>query len=862
VAQRLETYNAKRDFSRTREPPGSWQELAGDSFVIQKHAARRLHYDLRLELDGVMKSWAVARGPSLVPGDKRLAVEVEDHPIAYNNFEGIIPQGQYGGGTVMIWDRGRWIPEGDPHAAYAKGHLDFRLEGEKLSGRWHLVRMKRRARERRDNWLLIKQDDQWARTPGQPDILEQQGRSVVSGRTMDEIRDESDRVWPSRPAGASDPSTTRQAQSGKPAKPRPDRRLSDRRLSGAPPEFIAPCLSTLVETPPQNGEWLHEIKFDGYRLQARLENGRVELLTRNQLDWANRFPLIAAEIATLDAENALLDGEAVVEDDHGISRFSFLQEDLSERSSTRAIYYAFDLLHLDGKDLTRLPLTDRKAALAALLAKPPTHLRLSEHLGGKGVDMLRSACRLGLEGIVSKRADSTYRSGRGTVWVKSKCVARDEFLIAGYVPSTVDPKRIGSLIAAYHDKEGLRYAGRIGTGFTAGIATMLRQRLDDLRRKTAPFRERLASDLVRDVRWTRPELVAEVEYRGWTADGILRHAAFKGLRGDKEAGDVNPQRPLAVPKATAGTNNGASTVTGARITHPDRLMWTEEGITKQGLADYYATIAGSILPHIVDRPLSLVRCPSGAEGTCFFQKHAWAGLSQSIQQIELPGTTDKLLAIKDVAGLIGLVQAGVLEIHPWGSKLDAIDRPDRLTFDLDPGDGVSWTQIVEGAREVRERLSKIGLASFVKTSGGKGLHVVVPLLPTVDWDSAKAFARSIAEAMAHDRPARYVATMAKSARRNHIFIDYLRNGRGATAVAAYSSRARAGAPVSTPLDWDELGDGIRSDHFTVLNVPERLSHLDGDPWAEIATLRQELPSKTFRRRNAGTTRKNKKGDAT
>ncbi|MFC5067554.1 DNA ligase D [Flaviflagellibacter deserti] len=855
----LEAYRAKRDFSKTAEPGPDVGKARGNSFVIQKHDATRLHYDFRLELDGVMKSWAVTRGPSLVPGEKRLAVQTEDHPIAYNSFEGIIPKGQYGGGTVMIWDRGTWEPDGDPHYGLKKGHLELSLSGEKLHGRWHLVRLKRRPREKTDSWLLIKSDDEWAREDGDPDILEEEDRSVVSGRTIPEIASDGDRVWNSNRGdsvhSAEETKPKGVKTSADPASKRPATVVPKGTKAAKLPDFVPPALATLVAKPRNGGNWVHEVKFDGYRLQARLDHGNVQLLTRNGLDWTHRFPGVAEAIKGIPAETALIDGEAVVEDESGISSFSALQQDLGGRGgrlvSGKAMYYAFDLLHLDGRDLTPLSLVERKETLAGLIAGAPhDKLRYSEHIESDGEAMIRHACRLGLEGIICKRADAPYRSGRGDQWLKVKCTQRSEFVIAGYVPSTASAKAIGSLVMGYYDKGKLIHIGRVGTGYTQTVARDLWKVLDERKADASPFAAKLSADERRGVVWARPELVAEIEFRGWTHDGSLRHASFKGLREDKEAKDVvrevpkdAPQQAEPAPRAerkdTKIVGKGV-TVAGVALSHPERVLWEEQGVTKQGLAEFYAEIADWVLPHLVGRPLSLVRCPSGSQKQCFFQKHAWAGLGKAIREIEVPGDDEKMMVIDDLAGLVSLVQAGVLEIHPWGSREGKLTKADRLIFDLDPGDDVPWSAVVQGAREARERMQGLGLDSFVKTTGGKGLHVVVPLAPEVEWNEVKAFCRVIAESMAADSPDRYVSTMAKKVRTGKVFVDYLRNGQGATAVAAYSTRARSGAPVATPLTWDELGPDVKGNHFNVTNLPRRLENLKSDPWAGFFDAKQSL----------------------
>ena len=876
---KLAAYRAKRNFDRTAEPEGS--DRAGDddggaAFVIQKHAARRLHYDLRLELDGVMKSWAVAKGPSLVPGEKRLAVHVEDHPIEYNGFEGAIPEGQYGGGTVLLWDRGRWVANEDARKGYAKGHLDFRLDGEKVSGSFHLVRIKKRPGEKQDSWLLIKQEDEGARTPEEPDILEAEPRSVESGRTIEEIAaDPEGRVWDSRKgeaaearAAAKPKARRKSAKAGSDTPAEPDGASLDLAalVKGAPkramPKSIEPCLATLSAVVPASDRWLHEIKWDGYRLIALKRAGKVSLATRRGLDWTERFPSIAEAVAALPVVDVILDGEAVVEDERGAASFAALQDALSDnhgKTARNALLYAFDLLYLDGHDLRDLPLGERKARLAALVpAGSPGHLRLSEHLDADGAAMAKSAQAIGLEGIVSKRRDRPYRSGRCEDWLKTKFVEAQEFVIAGYVPSSATAKAVGSLVLAYHEGGELRPAGRAGTGYTAAVARMLQSRLEPLRRKTTALSVRPTTEEKRGVVWVEPRLVAEVEFRGWTGDDRLRHAAFKGLREDKLAEDVVRERAKTVaaaggarvtPAAKAAKGEAppraaaAGDMAGVRLTHPDRILWPDVGVTKQGLAEFYEEIADWLLPHVAGRPLSLIRCPEGTAGSCFFQKHAWAGLSDHIERKVVrdeDGRDEELLFVRDLSGVVGLVQASVLEIHPWGSRIEDPERADRITMDLDPGDGVDWADVIKAALDIRERLSGMGLESFVKTTGGKGLHVVLPISGPAPWPEVKAFAKSIADAMAADDPRRYVATASKKDRRGRIYVDYLRNGRGATAIAAYSTRARARATVSVPVAWDELTPSLGPDQFTLENLPARLRAQRADPWAEIASIRQRL----------------------
>jgi bifunctional non-homologous end joining protein LigD len=881
----LQVYRKKRKFDATPEPRGRAARTKGNAFVIQKHAARRLHYDLRLELDGVMKSWAVTRGPSLNPDDKRLAVEVEDHPIEYNSFEGAIPQGQYGGGTVLIWDRGTWHPEGDPHKGLQKGHLAFRLEGKKLHGNWHLVRMHGRRGETKTPWLLIKSKDEAARAPGDPDILEEAPGSVVSGRSIPEIAEGKgkQRVWHSNRsvqdnvrAGA-----TRGVAPARKAARRPHRTAAkgkgrgkkakvdtEAKGGGAPlPDFVPPSLATLRAQAPDDAGWVHEIKFDGYRIQARLDHGKVRLLTRKGLDWTEKFPDVAAAVAKLPAETALIDGEIVVGDENGVSSFSALQAALKAHARDQFTYYVFDLLHLDGREVAALPLIERKAQLRRLVHGRANTIRLSEHFEGEGPVVLREACKMSLEGIVSKRKDAPYRSGRSEAFLKIKCANAQELVVGGYSPSTAMPHAIGALVVGYYDDDRLIYAGRVGTGFTHTTARDLWKRLRALKVDKPPFDDIPASERRRrDIEWVAPKTVIEAEFRGWTADGILRQAAFKGVREDKPPQEVVreiaaaadgraslPEEATRVaaeasksmtrkstPAAKAHGRKPTSQNGAVRFTHPDRVYWADVGVTKQDLADHYRAVWEWMAPHVVGRPLALVRCPDGTAGQCFFQKHASAGLDEKYLRAVIDKKRRQILAVEDLDGMLSLVQAGVLEVHVRGSKIDRLDVCDRIVFDLDPGDGVAWSDLVAAARDVRERLAGIKLESFVKLTGGKGLHVVLPLVGA-DWDTAKTFAQAVAMAMAADEPKRYVAKMMKSLRDGKVFVDYLRNSLEQTSVAAYSTRARDGAPVSVPLSWEELGRARASNQYTVLNLPRRLGNLKDDPWREMPRLRQRLP---------------------
>lgn len=828
----LERYRAKRDFEVSSEPPGRRGRKAKKArFVVQKHDATRLHYDLRLEIDGVLKSWAVTRGPSLVPADKRLAVQTEDHPLDYLRWEGAIPNGQYGGGTMVVWDTGHWDPVGDLAAGLAKGHVEFILHGERLKGRWHLVRMKGRGSEKKEPWLLLKAEDEHARLKSDADILEEHDTSVLSGRTNRDLAS-------GGPIRADHEARARVAAS-RTTKPTASR--SSRARRAILPPFVEPALATLVDTAPSGRDWLFEIKHDGYRMQARIDGGSVTLLTRSGLDWTAKFKPIAAALKALKLPSALIDGEIVVETESGVSSFSALQQALTSGEIGRAVFYAFDLLYLDGRDLRTLPLINRKNLLLQSLddAGPKSRIRFSEHLVEDGAAMARHACKLGLEGIIAKRADAAYRSGRSDLWRKVKCTHSEEFVIAGYMPSTSATRSVGSLILGSYEGESLVHVGRVGTGFSNSAARDLWTQLDPLRIKASPFSTDLPPLARRNAKWVDPRLVCEVTFRGWTADDQLRHASFKTLRPDVRPDEVAREAAVKRPKPRALKPQAASpTLKGITLTHPDRVLWDDIGLTKEGLAAYYAEVADHILPHVIDRPLSLVRCPDGV-GSCFYQKHGWAGMDGRYLHLVGDGS-EQAVVIHDRDGLLALVQASVLEIHPWGATAADADRPDRLVFDLDPGDGVAWGDLVAGALEVRERLERLGFAAFVRTTGGKGVHVVIPLKPQATWTEAKAFTKRVALEMAKDTPERYVATVSKQARDGRIFVDYLRNQRGATAVSAFSTRARAGAPVSVPVSWDELpslGSGAR---FSVASVPSRLAALKQDPWVEFAHASRRL----------------------
>ncbi|MBV8165296.1 MAG: DNA ligase D [Alphaproteobacteria bacterium] len=875
----LKEYHRKRDFSRTPEPSGG----AGDRpararpghnqprFVIQKHHARRAHYDFRLEMDGVLKSWAVPKGPSLDPADKRLAVHVEDHPIEYGDFEGVIPAGEYGGGTVMLWDRGTWEPYTDAHAGYAKGDFKFVLHGEKLHGRWVLVRMKRRDGEKAENWLLIKERDEDA-VPGSGEaFLEREGLSVATGRDMDEIAKAADRVWSSK-TGEVTKKAAPAAKQNKQKKPTaktvrtgassvdPSTLAGAKRAKTAPD--VEPQLARLADTPPAGDEWLHEIKFDGYRILTYVKAGTVRLLSRNGLDWTRKFPELAAVLAELPVNEAVIDGEVAHIDADGVSRFGHLQDDLSTGKTAALAYMAFDLPYLDGWDLRNAPLEARKALLQALLADDPLGptVHYTDHFVGQGADFFQAADAHGLEGIISKRRDAPYRGGRGPTWLKIKTQLREDFVVVGFSDPEGTRVGFGSLLLGYRTPKGkLVYAGRVGTGYSDKVLAALHARLKKLEQKAKTV-ALPPEQPWRDVHWVKPELVVEVGFSEWTRDKLVRAASFIGVRDDKAASEVEldpvggartPQRAAAAaaPKSTVLARDGSATVAGVRITHAERVVYPQQGLTKLAVAEYYAAVAEWVLPHVGNRPLSLLRCPEGITGEKFFQKHPWGGVTNEIQRIEIAeqkGGSETHMWVKDVKGLLGLVQMGVLEIHPWGAGVKDVERPDRLTFDLDPDEGLGWQRVVEASFEVRDALQELGLQSFLKTTGGKGLHVVVPIKPALDWDDAKAFCKAVVEQLAGAAPQRYTATLSKKARHGRIFIDYLRNGRGATAVGAYSTRARPGATVSTPVTWKEAERGIRADQFTIETVPQRLRK-GPDPWADFLATRQSISAAVRRK---------------
>lgn len=831
-AERLSEYRRKRDFHKTPEPSGDPQpETEGHLYVMHKHAASHDHFDLRLEQDGVLRSWALPRGPSLEPGERRLAVEVEDHPLEYGGFEGVIPKGEYGGGTVMLWDAGRWKVNGKAD----ENHVDFILEGRKLKGAWTLVRTrgsdrKKKRGGRNNNWLLIKRSDH-PRQRLAPDDF-----SVATGRSIEEIAADHDAVWTR--AGEV------HAGTGFDIAKLPGVRKA--RAVAIP----KPQLATLADAIPAGDDWLHEIKFDGYRVLAVIDDGKVRLVTRNGHDWTARFPEIAAALGRLDVKHAVLDGEAVALAADGTTSFRALQEALSAERSSHLVYQLFDALQVEQWDISGSPLLDRKRVLRQLLAAHPddARIRYSDHIVGHGEQMYRHACELGLEGIISKRCDGAYRSGRNRQWLKVKCTKTREFVVGGFTRG--ERAGFGALLLGGYEDGDFVYAGRVGSGFSERQIRSLRERLDALRRDDSPFAGPVED--ARQATWVSPELVVEVEFTERTRDGRLRHPVFRGVREDRNAGEIGLGGDEPMPNV-AGTTASATprrrlrrdeaSVAGVRITHPERVMYPETGLTKLELARFYEDIADWIMPGIAGRPLSLLRCPEGRSGECFFQKHLGRTLGRQVPRVgfrESSGVKQYCYA-ESIEHLVALVQAGVLEFHPFGSRVDDLEHPDIMVFDLDPSPGVSWEQLLRTTRELRERIeSEYGLACFLRTTGGKGLHIVVPLEPRADWDEVKAFAQAVSRQHAADDPKRHTTSLSKAKRKGRLFIDYLRNTRGATAIASYSTRARENATVAVPLPWDELTSSLRSDHYNVGNLRRRLIALKQDPWADFTAAAKPL----------------------
>ncbi len=965
-----------RDFDTTEEPSGTGPDTntfamrkpttsRGLPFVIQKHAASHLHYDFRLSWNGVLKSWAIAKGPSYNPTERRLAVEVEDHPLEYGGFEGIIPQGQYGGGTVMIWDQGSWWPQlgsENVDACLRAGHLKFEMNGSKMKGKWALIRMNHAAHGPKDKpqWLLIKEHDKYERTASDQAITDERPNSSVTGRSIDQIAHASDHVWNSNradplqsaaapksavKAAAKKSATTPTQKNSPPPTPSIDLRDLPRERQ---PDFISPQLAFEADSTPNTDEWVHELKLDGYRIQARKSGSHVQLLTRKGIDWTHRMPDIAKAVANLPVRDCTLDGEVVVLSTDGNSSFALLQASFQNAETHPLTYFVFDLLHIDGHDPRDLSLRERKQLLASILpaanGDDDETIRLSEDIPGNGETVFRKACALHAEGIISKRADAPYRSTRSTDWLKSKCLHEQELVIAGFTLSSEGPDRVGALLLGYYPpvKRGpktprpLIYAGRTGTGFTQKMRRDLLTQLVKLRVPESPF-ERIPHDATRAVFWVHPTLVAQVRFATWTSDNLVRQAAFLGLREDKSATEVvresatvapqpkrahSPSKPTkpakprthathrtgtlqpfaltptksprsktpnpmpaksapakpapkqSKPAKSPSQNSGAPepalslskgpvfgtrvkpsarlrsgpTAPDLRLTHPDKILDPASGLTKQQLADYYAIAADRMLPYIANRPLSLVRCPQGAGKPCFFQKHVNNYLPPGIKTIDIQDKTssapEPYITLDTTDAIVSLAQMNVLEIHPWGSCNDDLEHPDRIIFDLDPDADLPWLTVAAAAAEVRQRLKNLGLESFLKLTGGKGLHIVAPIQPTLTWAELKTAAHNFVLSMERENPDLYLTKMTKSSRVGRIFLDYLRNQRGATAVAPYSPRARVGATISLPLPWTALTRDVHP-VLSVYDVAANHTKLRADPWKALLTTHQQLHPKQF-----------------
>ncbi len=861
--QKLSTYRSKRDFEKTAEPSGETRIAASKRgrFVIQKHDATRLHYDLRLELDGVFKSWAVTKGPSLDPADKRLAVEVEDHPLDYGDFEGTIPKGQYGGGTVQLWDRGYWTPEGDkpPEQALKDGDFKFALDGDRLHGSWVLVRMKwDRAGGKRTNWLLIKHRDQHARE-GDADALLAEDKSVASGRPMAAIAEGKGRgpkPFMLAKSGKAPADAVWDSSQGLAAEER--KKPARAKAAAALPDFIPPQLCEIRERPPVEPGWIHEIKFDGYRLQLRVEGGQATLKTRTGLNWTARFPKVAKAAQILP--DCIIDGEVVALDEVGAPDFAALQAALSEENTDDLVFYAFDLLFDGEADLRPSPLSARKDRLQELLkAHRPDQagvIRFVEHFETGGDAVLRSACKLSLEGIVSKRLDAPYRSGRGSSWAKSKCRAGHEIVIGGWLTTK---GAFRSLLAGVHRGDHFIYVGKVGTGYGQAKVKALLPKLQAVAADKSPFTGIGAPKKTADTHWVTPDLVAEIEFAGWTGDGMVRQAAFKGLREDKPADEVQTTEPapaetteLPEPEAKPAPvhrrrGTGAKAVVmGVALSHADKPFWPDAGdgkpVTKEDLARYYEAVGAWLMPHVKGRPCSIIRAPDGFAGQQFFQRHGSPGMSNLLELVTVSGDRQPYLQIDRVEGLAALAQSGALELHPWNCQPGAPEVPGRLVFDLDPGPDVPFAAVVTAAKEMRDILEALGLVGFCKTTGGKGLHVVTPLLAekrkAPSWAETKSFAKELCARLAQEHPDRFVINMAKKLRDGKIFLDYLRNDRMATAVAPLSPRARPGATVSMPLSWAQVTAALDPTRFTVRTVPGLLDKTKA--WAEYGDSERSL----------------------
>ncbi|MCG6575801.1 DNA ligase D [Pseudomonas sp. AF32] len=872
TSKTLDDYNRMRDFAATPEPAGkrsrkSTKTAHALQFCIQKHDATRLHYDFRLELDGALKSWAVPKGPSLDPKVKRLAVHVEDHPLDYATFEGSIPQGHYGAGDVIVWDRGVWIPQGDPHEAYEKGRLKFELQGEKLAGLWNLVRTHMPGKQ--EQWFLIKHQDEAARPESEYDVVQAEPDSVLSDRTL----------VPKRRGKAAAAKAVKQPE--KAAKATSSRKKARTTLSGAVagpiPDALKPELATLVDSAP-DGEWLYEIKFDGYRVMARIEGGDVRLITRNGHDWTHKLPRQAEALAGLGLESAWFDGEMVVANEQGVPDFQALQNAFDAGSSGQIAYYLFDLPYLNGMDLRKVPVEERRAALAAVLeGNEDPLLRFSDAFEETPEALLNSACQMQMEGLIGKRMGSAYVSRRSNDWIKLKCKRRQEFVVVGFSEPKGARSAFGALLLGLHDADSgeLRYAGKVGTGFNETTLKSIYQQLLPLETKKAAVVNPPTGYEAKGVHWLEPTLLAEVAFAEMTKEGSVRHAVFHGLRNDKPARDITEE--LAKPgKKTAATQKPSKEKSEAapekakakgkaktapamdgkvRITHPDRIIDASSGTTKLQLAEYYASVAEFILPELADRPVALVRAPEGIAGELFFQKNAERLAIPGITSLDKSVTGHPVMMINNPEALIGAVQMSTVELHTWNATTVDLDKPDRFVLDLDPDPALPWKSMVEATQLTLSVLDELGLKAFLKTSGGKGIHVVVPLTRKLGWDEVKGFSHAIVSHMAKLLPDRFSAVSGPKNRVGRIFIDYLRNGLGATTICAYAARTREGLPVSVPIYREEVAELKGANLWNVHNVHERLAEVGHEPWADLKKTRQSITADMRRRIGMKTTGK-------
>jgi len=835
----LSEYNRKRDFEKTAEPAGkraAGKAAEGGRFIVQKHDATRLHWDLRLEAEGVLKSWAVTKGPSPDPEIKRLAVRTEDHPMAYADFEGIIPAGEYGGGTVMLWDRGTWAPiAGKSWKDLNKGHLHFTVEGERMKGEWLLIRLKGKPGEKRENWLLRKLSDEYAQEGDA--LVEHCLTSVLTGRSMAEIAGDTKGEF-SLKGVRGDKFTQVMAKAAKRNKALGNKvNPKARKSGGKPPKFRPPQLATLVDAVPAGNGWMHEIKFDGYRAMLACAGADVRIYTRKGLDWSDKFVPLVEHLKAMDLPPCLIDGEIVAYGSDGNPDFSALQTVLkrghgAQKDSDKLSFHAFDLLELDGKNLAGLTNIERKERLEALLAtaEPPIHV--ADHVIGAGEKLYKAMCAAGQEGTISKTIDGKYAGKRTRNWVKVKCTLRQEFVVIGWKKSSAKGRPFSSLLLAQHEKEGLVYKGNVGTGFNQDTLADLARRMKPLERKTAPAE--VGRPESRGVTWLEPRLVAEIAFAEFTHDGSVRHGSFLGLREDKKAKDVVPEKAQAAPEEEDAV----------RISNRDRVIFPESGQTKGQLADYYQAIAPLMLPWTANRPLTLVRCPQGRGKKCFFQKHDSGTFGEHVHHVpivEKDGQAEDYLYVEDAAGLLAMVQMGTIEIHGWGSRSEDVEAPERMVFDLDPDEGLDFGDVKSAAKDIHDRLSDIGLTSFAMLSGGKGVHVVVPLNPGHSWERHKDFSKRFSEALAMAEPDRFVATMSKAKRKGKIFLDYLRNQRGSTAILPYAARARPGAPVAVPIAWGELKDMENAHPFDIGDAKRLIDRAAGKSLAGWGFANQDLP---------------------